>query len=500
MQHSGLGVIIGQHATDGAGSTVQAIILAATITGARLPHDIAWQDQTRAEAILVGPKVTMRSTVPTKLRVPEIGAKLVFRPSLMHLLDEGLAHNLTLVSAPAGYGKTTSVAMWIRTLGALRDPGRPAEVRTAWYSLDAEDNDVSTFFMRFAAAIEAESPGALQAITSGLAVQAPPIHEFANTLAEACLKLPQSVVLVLDDYHLISDAGIHTIIFHLIQYASARLHVVIASRHDPPLRIARLRAHHQVAEVRVADLRLTEQETKELLQMRLAQQPLAELVAQLQSRAEGWVAGLQLAAAAVRGFADQGAFVDAFRRSNNLYVMDYLFDEVLIHQPEDVQEFLLKPVASILRARHGCRQHALCHGPAWLVCRSRVCTPGRSRRAAGFHSAAGSARRSSCSQSRHRSPLRARGRDFDTRGRASLEQRDRPAARHLSAHRAQPYQQHLHQAERGLTQTGGCAGATVELAPAALDFGFIISRRIQLVGALRSLYRERRGHQLLSWA
>lgn len=186
-----------------------------------------------------GPSTHVSSTVPTRLRVPETEAKLVFLPHLIRLLDEGLRCKLTLVSAPAGYGKTTSVATWMRSLGdqssASPHPEPRSGVRTAWYSLDPEDNDLSTFFTRFTAAIQVASPGALQMVATGLDLEAMPADQYANALAEACLKLPQPVVLVLDDYRLIAESGIHTVLFHLIQYASAKLHLVRVTRQDPPL-------------------------------------------------------------------------------------------------------------------------------------------------------------------------------------------------------------------------------------------------------------------------
>lgn len=288
----------------------------------------------------------MKRTVPTKLRVPEIETRLILRPHLMRLLDEGLRRKLTLVSAPAGYGKTTSVATWIRALGdRSSQPPHPEiqpPVSTAWYSLDPEDDDLSTFFTRFTAAIEVALPGALRAVATGLDLEAMPAEQYTNALAEACLKLPHPVVVVLDDYHLIAQPGIHAVLLHLIQYASDKLHLVIVTRHDPPLRIARLRAQNQVAEVRSANLRLTEQETEEFLKIRLAQRQPAELVATLQARTEGWLAGLQLAATAIRGLEDLAEFASDLQRHDSLYVMDYLVDEVLSLQGEQVQAFMLK--------------------------------------------------------------------------------------------------------------------------------------------------------------
>lgn len=138
-------------------------------------------------------------------------------------------------------------------------------MRTAWFSLDPENDDLSTFFTRFTAAIEAVLPGALSGVATGLDLETMPAHQYVNALAAACLELPHPVVTVLDDYHLIVQPGTHAVLLHLIRYASDKLHLVIVTRHDPPLRIERQRARNQVAEVRSANLRLTAQETDEFL-------------------------------------------------------------------------------------------------------------------------------------------------------------------------------------------------------------------------------------------
>ena len=276
----------------------------------------------------------MKSTVSTKFNIPQLDARQVFRPRIIQLFEQGLDRRLTLVSAPAGYGKTTSVATWLRSLTG-------EAIKPAWYALDAEDNEFITFFTRFVAAIEKAVPGSLSSVTTGLELQAISPGSYANMLAEACLQLPHAVVLVLDDYHHIAAPEIHAVIVHLIQYAADRLHLVIIARHDPPLSISRLRARQQLAEVRVVDLRLTDAESAALLALRTVAAPSPELVALLQARTEGWVAGLQLAAISLNQ-EPYGAFLASFRRNESLHVADFLIDEVLDNAPPEVKEFMLK--------------------------------------------------------------------------------------------------------------------------------------------------------------
>lgn len=286
----------------------------------------------------------MYSTVPTKFSVPQPAAELIPRPLVLHLYGQSLRRQLTLVTAPAGYGKTTSTAEWVCSLtsqvGAPPVEPRP-EIKTAWYALDAEDDDFGVFFTRFVRALETTMPGALPMMATGLAIQGVTPLQYANSLAEACLNLPCEAVLVLDDYHVITKPEIHAVLAHLIQHASSRLHLVVTARHDPPLPISRLRARQQLVEVRADDLRLTDTEAAAFLQLRLLHAPSPELLSILQVRTEGWVAGLQLAAASLNQ-ERQDEFLAHFRHSDSTYVMDFLIDEVLEHTPADIRIFLLK--------------------------------------------------------------------------------------------------------------------------------------------------------------
>lgn len=276
----------------------------------------------------------MKSTVSTKFTIPKLDAGLVARPRIMELFQQGLDRRLTLVAAPAGYGKTTSVVMWLRSL-------KGEAVKPAWYALDADDNEFTTFFTRFAAALEKAVPGALSGVTTGLDLQAVSPGSYADMLAEACLQFPHEVVLVLDDYHHVAVQEIHAVIAHLIQYAPDRLHLVISARHDPPLSIPRLRARRQLVEVRADDLRLSDAESAALLELRLAAAPSPELVALLQARTEGWAAGLQLAAVSLNQ-GSHGDFLASIRSNENLHVADFLVDEVLDNAPPEVREFMLR--------------------------------------------------------------------------------------------------------------------------------------------------------------
>jgi LuxR family maltose regulon positive regulatory protein len=178
-------------------------------------------------------------------------------------------------------------------------------------------------------------------VATGLAIEGIPPARYANTLAEACIQLPHAVVLALDDYHLITAPDIHAVIAHLIRHTSSRLHLVIVARHDPPLSVPLLRARQQLAEVRAGDLRLTDAEAANLLQQRVAEALAPELVSVLQARTEGWVAGLQLAAASLKQVS-QAEFLASFRRHESMHLIDFFVDEVLDHAPAEVREFMLK--------------------------------------------------------------------------------------------------------------------------------------------------------------
>ncbi len=263
-------------------------------------------------------------TFSTKLYVPPTRAELVPRRRLLERLDQGLSRKLTLVSAPAGYGKTTLLADWVERCGL------PA----AWISLDEGDNDLAHFLAYLAAALEGVCPEAGRSLHALLqSPRLPPLDELLLPVLNAIDQAAHPFVLVLDDYHLIHEQSIHAALLFVLERCPKALHLVIASRADPPLRLARLRARSELVELRLSDLCFSLEETDQLLNqaMKLALDP--ENVAVLTSRTEGWAAGLQMAALSLRGQEDKSAFIRSFSGSNR-YILDYLVEEILLRQPE----------------------------------------------------------------------------------------------------------------------------------------------------------------------
>jgi len=282
----------------------------------------------------------------TKLHVPVSRPGLVLRPRLADQLDEG--PGLVLICAPAGYGKTVLLAEWARR------GQRPV----AWLSLDVGDNDPARFWRHAVAALDRARPGAAERVGPLLGPPAPPAFEGVVTaLVNELAAGPdaEEMLLVLDDYHVIGAEPVHASLGFLLEHRPPELHLVLASRTDPPLGLARLRAHGQLTELRAAELRFTADEAAALLQMAAganAALPGAE-VAALVARTEGWAAGLQLAGLSLRGQEDVARFVAEFTGSHR-YVLDYLAEEVLEPQTEQVRTFLLE--TSVLERLSG----ALC--------------------------------------------------------------------------------------------------------------------------------------------
>ena len=276
----------------------------------------------------------------TKLYVAAPRPKVVLRPRLIDRLNEGLyqsqafSRKLTLISAPAGFGKTTLVSAW--TAGC----GRPV----AWLSLDAGDNDPACFLTYFIAALQTIAPGIGEGILGILqATQSkpPPIETLLTTLLNELSTLPDHPLLVLDDYHVIETQALNQGLTFLIEHLPSRLHMVIVTREDPPFPLARLRARGQLNELRASDLRFTTVEAAEFLKQVMGLNLSAEDVSALENRTEGWIAGLQLAAISMQGQTDATGFIKSFTGSNH-FVLDYLMEEVLQRQPENVQTFLLR--------------------------------------------------------------------------------------------------------------------------------------------------------------
>jgi LuxR family maltose regulon positive regulatory protein len=267
----------------------------------------------------------------TKLYAPPPQRGLVHRSHLLGRLNDGLPRKLTLISAPPGFGKTTLLSEWIAQLDSP----------VAWLSLDETDNDLTHFLGYLVAAMQTVAPD-----VSDLPLGLPhspqqSIDATLTILINDLAKLPGRVVAILDDYHLIDARPVHDALVYLLAHLPPQIHLVIATRADPPLPLARLRGRGELAELHQADLRFTADEAALFLSqtMRL-DLPSADVMA-LAERTEGWVAGLQMAAVSMQGREDSAQFIQAFTGSNR-YILDYLGEEVLERQPGDVQAFLLK--------------------------------------------------------------------------------------------------------------------------------------------------------------
>ena len=276
----------------------------------------------------------------TKLYVPPAPRRLVPRPRLSRHLDRGAASTLLLVSAPAGFGKTTVLTDW---LAAGQDRPVPADERTtAWVSLDRGDNQLATFWTYVVAALQRAAPG-VGASTLALlrSAQPAPITAVLTTLLNDLGATDRDIVLVLDDYHVIDATEVHESMAFLLDHLPPRLHLVIAGRADPALPLARLRARGELVEVRAADLRFSPEEAVAYLNGVMGLQLSTGDVAALEGRTEGWIAALQLAALSLQGRDDATDFIAGFA-GDARYVVDYLAEEVLARQPDDVHRFLLE--------------------------------------------------------------------------------------------------------------------------------------------------------------
>lgn len=285
----------------------------------------------------------------TKTEIPRCRHYLVARPRLLHRLDDSMAAGcrLCLVSAPAGYGKTTVLADWLaHLLAAQPDAGASLPLaHAAWLTLDAGDNDPVRFLGYLCAALQLVDPdlaGSLAATFS--AADAPVWQSVLPALVNAVTLFPGAVLLVLDDYHCIAAQSVHDLVAGLLDFGPPNLYLVIATRSDPPLPLARLRSCGALTELRQHDLRFSLPEADEFLTRTLSCTLAASNVAALTSRTEGWIAGLQMAAVSLRGrtaAADVTAFVEAFTGSHR-HVLDYLAEEVYRCQPPAVRDFLLR--------------------------------------------------------------------------------------------------------------------------------------------------------------
>jgi LuxR family maltose regulon positive regulatory protein len=277
----------------------------------------------------------------TKLHVPRTRTGFVVRPRLVDRLAQAQGGELTLVCAPAGFGKTALLADWAR-----RDP-RPV----AWLSLNDADNDPARFWRHVAAALDTVRPGVAQQVAALLqGLQPTSFETVVTTLVNELAGITDEAVLLLDDYHLVQAPPVHASLGFLIEHLPPQLRLVVTSRADPPLPQARLRARGQLTELRERDLRFTPEEAAALLRTAVGPDLPGAAVAALVDRTEGWAAGLQLAALSLQGRTDTAAFVQGFSGSHR-YVLDYLTEEVLDRQPQQLRAFLL--ATSVLERLYG---------------------------------------------------------------------------------------------------------------------------------------------------
>lgn len=277
------------------------------------------------------------TVLETKLYVPRPREGRVTRPRLSERLDRGVRSKLVLVSAPAGFGKTTLLTEWLAGRSPNGDGGS-----AAWLSLDPGDNDPAHFWTYVIAGLRSLAPSmGATALDLLQDPQALPVQAVLTTLLNDLGAVDDDVVLVLDDYHVIESREVHEAMAFLLDHLPPQLHLVIASRADPPLPLARLRARGELVEVRAADLRFTAEEAASYLNGAMGLQLTATEVATLEGRTEGWIAALQLAALSMQGRDDAADFITGFA-GDDRYVVDYLVEEVVQRQPQEVQEFLLQ--------------------------------------------------------------------------------------------------------------------------------------------------------------
>ena len=268
--------------------------------------------------------------IRTKLRLPFTPSGLVSRPRLHQQIAQGLRGPLTLITAPAGFGKTTLMASYI--------PG--CEMPVAWLSLDMNDNQEARFLTYLIAALqEIDYTIGNEAAQLGVSQQASP-EAILTSLINDLDTIGKEIILVLDDYHFISSQAVHEQVFFLLEHCPNSFHLVITSRSDPPVPLARLRSRGQLVELRAEDLSFSEPETAQFLNDVMSLCLDARSVSALKERTEGWIAGLQMAALSLRDRKDVTRFIEKLSGTNR-YIMDYLLEEVLARQTPEVQRFLL---------------------------------------------------------------------------------------------------------------------------------------------------------------
>ena len=276
----------------------------------------------------VGPMTVLE----TKLYIPRWPAGLLTRPRLVARVRAGVEGKLTVLSAPAGSGKTTLLAEWL----AQREAD---ELPVGWVSLDAGDNEPAFFWSYLIRALQKIAPNVGQQVLAALQPGAAPDVPLLTTLVNEIATCERDAVLILDDYHVIETPAIHTALAFFLDHLPDHMHVIIATRVDPVLPLARLRARGELNELRASDLRFNSDEAWTFLNGTMTLDLADADVAALEKRTEGWVTGLKLAALSMQSQPDARAFIDSFS-GDNRYIADYLIEEVLQGQPEHMRRFL----------------------------------------------------------------------------------------------------------------------------------------------------------------
>ncbi|WP_026672591.1 LuxR C-terminal-related transcriptional regulator [Alkalihalobacterium bogoriense] len=268
----------------------------------------------------------------TKLNIPHNLTKLVLRPRLFELMDEGLNRKLSLITSPAGFGKTTLVTEWLTN----------NKVPVAWFSLDEKDNDITQFMTYLVASLRTLKVGLFEEFSEALQnMKTVGIELVLTLLINEIATIPEEFMLILDDYHVIENTVVNDSIIYILNHMPANMHLVMTTREEPPLPIASLRAQNQLIEIRAKDLRFTYSEAAEFLNGVMSLNLAEKYISILDARTEGWIAGLQLAAISIKGQKDIGEFIESFS-GNHYFITDYLLEEVLKQLNPKIQSFLLQ--------------------------------------------------------------------------------------------------------------------------------------------------------------
>ena len=268
----------------------------------------------------------------TKLHIPSSGNNIVHRSELFEKLNSGLSRKVILVSAPAGFGKTTIISDWINQ----------HKIPTVWFSLDNGDNDPTDFLNYIISGIQSIhkefGKGAVRLLNSP---NKPSNESIAGLLINEILNIKQNFLLVLDDFHLITSNDILKLVTYLLDHIPGNIHVVILTRSDPALSVSRLRSQHQLVELRSSDLSFSANDISVLFNKKLKLGLSIDDVYALEEKTEGWIAGLQLTALSIQGREDISEFIQDLK-GDNRYIMDYLIEEVLKIQTDEIKNFLLQ--------------------------------------------------------------------------------------------------------------------------------------------------------------